>query len=127
MIRLTRPVMKQALEELSLRDADIARAWAAVGLPPMRARPAGFPTLVRAIVAQQVSVASARAIIGRLETATDGLDPAAMLALDDAGMRTAGMSRQKILYVRELAAAVQAGQVNFLRVPNIDHGQVDIG
>ena len=57
MIRLTRPVMKQALEELSLRDADIARAWAAVGLPPMRARPAGFPTLVRAIVAQQVSVA----------------------------------------------------------------------
>ena len=120
MIRLTRPVMKQALEELSARDADIARAWTAVGLPPMRARPAGFPTLVRAIVAQQVSVASARAIIGRLETATDGLDPAAMLALDDAGMRTAGMSRQKILYVRELAAAVQAGQVNFRRIGRTD-------
>lgn len=120
MIRLTLPVMKQALEDLAARDADLARAYDAVGVPPMRARPAGFATLVRAIVAQQVSVASARAIIGRLEAATDGLDPSAMLALDDEGMRAVGMSRQKIIYVRELATAVLAGEVNFRRIGRTD-------
>jgi DNA-3-methyladenine glycosylase II len=112
--------MKQALEDLAARDADLARAYDAVGVPPMRARPAGFATLVRAIVAQQVSVASARAIIGRLEAATDGLDPSAMLALDDEGMRAVGMSRQKIIYVRELATAVLAGEVNFRRIGRTD-------
>ena len=120
MIRLTRPVMQEALAGLSVQDPDIARAYAAVGLPPMRARPTGFPTLVRAIVAQQVSVASARAIIGRLETATDGLDPGAMLALDDAGMREVGMSRQKVVYVRELATAVLEKQLNFRRIASLE-------
>jgi DNA-3-methyladenine glycosylase II len=120
LIRLTRPVMKQALEELSARDPDIARAYAQVGVPPMRARPTGFPTLVRAIVAQQVSVASARAIIGRLEAATDGLDPQAMLALDDEGMRAVGMSRQKVIYVRELATAVLNREVSFRRIAMSD-------
>lgn len=120
MIRLTRPVMQEALAGLSVQDPDIARVYAAVGLPPMRARPTGFPTLVRAIVAQQVSVASARAIIGRLETATDGLDPEAMLALDDAGMREVGMSRQKVVYVRELATAVLEKQLNFRRIASLE-------
>lgn len=120
MIRLTRPVMQEALASLSSQDTDIARAYAAVGLPPMRARPTGFPTLVRAIVAQQVSVASARAIIGRLEAATEGLDPQAMMALDDAGMRTVGMSRQKVVYVRELAHAVLEKQLNFRRIGSLE-------
>ena len=43
------------------RDADIAAALALIGPPPSRARPPGFSSLLRAIVAQQVSAASAAA------------------------------------------------------------------
>nr|HMS96539.1 DNA-3-methyladenine glycosylase 2 family protein [Tabrizicola sp.] len=61
----------------------------------------GFPALLRAIVGQQVSVASARAIWGRLEGA--GLcDMAAMSAASDEDLRAVGLSRQKVKYARAL-------------------------
>jgi len=59
---------------------------------------------LRAIVGQQVSVASARAIWARLEAA--GLtEAAAMAAASDESLRAAGLSRQKARYGRALAAA----------------------
>lgn len=71
---------------------------------PLRLRPDGFPALVDAVVSQQVSVASAAAIHGRMQAA--GLtDPSALALADDETLRAAGLSRQKIRYLRALAAA----------------------
>lgn len=71
---------------------------------PLRRRPDGFAALVDAIVSQQVSVASAAAIHGRMVAA--GLtDPAALALATDESLRAAGLSRQKIRYLRALAAA----------------------
>ena len=50
---------------LADRDAGLARARDEAGPWPDRLRPGGFPALVGAIVSQQVSVASARAIGAR--------------------------------------------------------------
>jgi len=56
------------------------------------------------VVSQQVSVASAAAIHGRMLAA--GLtDPAALVLATDETLRAAGLSRQKIRYLRGLAAA----------------------
>lgn len=75
-----------------------------LGPLPLRRQPDGFTALLDAIVGQQVSVAAARAIWGRMQTA--GLtDAGAILAADDAALRAAGLSRQKISYMRALAAA----------------------
>jgi DNA-3-methyladenine glycosylase II len=75
-----------------------------VGELPLRREPDGFAALLRAIVGQQVSVASARAIWGRLEAA--GLTEApAMAAASDDDLRAVGLSRQKARYGRALAAA----------------------
>jgi DNA-3-methyladenine glycosylase II len=82
----------------------MAHARALTGPLPLRRRPDGFDQLLSAIVSQQVSVASARAIWGRVEAA--GLiDPGAILAASDDDLRAVGLSRQKIRYTRELAAA----------------------
>jgi DNA-3-methyladenine glycosylase II len=82
----------------------MAHARALTGPLPLRRRPDGFAQLLSAIVSQQVSVASARAIWGRVEEA--GLtDPGAILAASDDDLRAVGLSRQKIRYARELAAA----------------------
>lgn len=89
---------------LALREPAFARALPLVGPLPLRREADGFPALLRAIVGQQVSVASARAIWARLEAA--GLTEAqAMAVATDEGLRSAGLSRQKARYGRALAQA----------------------
>jgi DNA-3-methyladenine glycosylase II len=81
-----------------------ARALGQVGDLPLRREPDGFAALLRAIVGQQVSVASARAIWARLEAA--GLTEASVMACaSDDDLRAAGLSRQKARYGRALAGA----------------------
>ncbi len=104
-----------ALAELAARDSDIAQAWAAVGDPPPRRRPKGFPALIGSVVAQQVSAASARAIWTRLKAAGP-LTPERFLALTDADLGAIGFSRQKMLYARGLAEAIATGALNFRRL-----------
>ena len=89
---------------LAARHPSFARAYSLTGPLPLRRRPDGFAELLSAIVSQQVSVASANAIWGRMEAA--GLTaPGAVLAAGEDGLRAAGLSRQKIRYAQELARA----------------------
>jgi DNA-3-methyladenine glycosylase II len=103
---------------LAAREPRFAVALPLVGDLPLRREADGFAALLRAIVGQQVSVASARAIWARLEGA--GLtDAAVMAAAPDEALRAAGLSRQKARYGRALA---EAGiDFNALRgVPDLD-------
>lgn len=85
-------------------DEGMARARAAVEEVPLRRRPDGFAQLLNAIVSQQVSVASAAAIWGRLQAA--GLVTAEALAqASDEDLRGVGLSRPKMRYARALAGA----------------------
>ncbi len=89
---------------LGAHDARFAMALGLCGPLPLRRKPEGFAELLSAIVSQQVSIASARAIWGRLEAAgmvTQG----AVLEAGDAGLRACGLSRQKIRYAQALAGA----------------------
>lgn len=71
---------------------------------PLRRKPDGFDQLLSAIVSQQVSVASAAAIWGRLQAA--GMTtPEAIRNTDEEGLRALGLSRQKASYARALAEA----------------------
>ena len=89
---------------LAAQDARFAEALALTGPLPLRRREDGFAALFDAIVSQQVSVASANAIWGRLAAA--GLTDAGAVALaSDEALRACGLSRQKIRYGRALAQA----------------------
>ncbi|KNG92937.1 3-methyladenine DNA glycosylase [Pseudaestuariivita atlantica] len=76
----------------------------ACGDLPLRRRPDGFAQVLSAIVSQQVSVASAAAIWGRLEGA-GMVTPEAIWAASDDALRGLGLSRQKVRYARALAEA----------------------
>jgi DNA-3-methyladenine glycosylase II len=94
----------EGAEWLAAREERFAEALPLVGPLPLRREADGFAALLRAIVGQQVSVASARAIWARLEAA--GLTEAAAMALaTDEDLRAAGLSRQKARYGRALAQA----------------------
>ncbi len=99
-------------------DADVAEgaAWLAAQCPhmhralqqtgplPLRRRDDGFGALFNAIVSQQVSVASARAIWDRLHSA--GMTtPDAISTAGAEDLRALGLSRQKVRYAQALAAA----------------------
>lgn len=103
----------------TLAAADPAMAELDATTPPFawRTRLPGFAGLVRAIVGQQVSVASADAVWTRFEAALGSpVTPQALLALDDATYREAGFSGQKTQYAKGIAEATAAGRLDFERL-----------
>ena len=94
----------EGLDWLARHDSRFAQAYALTGELPLRRNPEGFAQLMGAIVSQQVSVASARAIWGRVEAA--GLNrPETVRAASDEELRACGLSRPKLRYARALAEA----------------------
>lgn len=89
---------------LQATDPAFARAMAVCEPLPLRRQDDGFAALLQAIVGQQVSVASARAIWARLEAA-GVTDAAAMAETTDEALRGLGLSRQKARYGLALAQA----------------------
>jgi DNA-3-methyladenine glycosylase II len=74
--------------------------------------PDGFAALVRSIMYQQLAGAAAATIHGRfLKLFSDGLSPAAVLALPEGLMRTAGVSGSKAAAIADLALKVSDGRV----------------
>jgi DNA-3-methyladenine glycosylase II len=71
---------------------------------PLRLRKDGFAALLDAIVSQQVSVAAADAIWGRLKAAKL-TGPRKIIGATDEDLRACGLSRQKTRYARELATS----------------------
>ncbi len=112
--------LRPALDALAGRDPDLARAYAACGLPPARRRAPGFAGLLHIVLSQQVSAASTRAIIGRLDAAAPDLTPAAFLALDEAALKAIGFSRQKIRYGRALAQDLLDGRLDLEALDGLD-------
>jgi DNA-3-methyladenine glycosylase II len=91
---------------------DMARAFDVVGMPPTRERRPGFPTLLRIIVDQQVSVQSGAAIWKRIEDGLEVCTPQAVRAAGEDRLRAMGLSRPKARYARCLAQAVLDGDLD---------------
>ncbi len=105
------------LAALAARDADVAREIARVGMPPSRARPPGFATLLRIIIGQQVSTSSAAAMWSKLEAGHGGkVDAAAILDCTPDTLRAFGFSRQKAAYALGLAHDCHAGRLDLARL-----------
>lgn len=114
--------LQACLAALAADHPPVAAALAAHGPPEPRLRPRGVGTMMRAIVAQQVSTKAAASIWNKLEAACGG-------DMDDMGrvaatpfevLRSAGLSGQKASYVHALAEAVASGQVDFGALPADD-------
>jgi DNA-3-methyladenine glycosylase II len=86
------------------------------GPPPLWRRPASFPTLVRLILEQQVSLASANAAYRRLDERLDSVTPEAVLTSTDAELKLDGFSHQKAGYVRGIASLIVEGDFEPERV-----------
>lgn len=73
-----------------------------------------YGSLVRTIVGQQLSTKAARTIYARLVGlfGDNPPTPAELLGAEGAALRAAGLSRQKVGYLRDLAARVESGELD---------------
>jgi len=108
---------KAAIRHLRKADPDLAAVIDAGGPFAMELKPARsvFGALAESIVYQQLSNKAAATIFGRLcaqfPRGRAGLTPERLLALSDARIRAAGISRPKLKALRDLARRSAAGEV----------------
>ena len=122
---LTAEQIRTAMDALAAVEPAFASGLARVGYPPPRVRERGYATLLRTILGQQVSVASAAAVYRKLESLVgDPGDPHTILAASDETLRAAGLSRQKASYVRSLAEEVTSGRLDLAHLPEDDEAAI---
>jgi DNA-3-methyladenine glycosylase II len=113
--------IKRHVKELAGREPAFAKVVEQHGVPEPRTSEPGAHTLLRTIVGQQVSVAAARSMWAKLESAFGSPpDLDRLLKATDEEMRAAGMSRQKSGYIRSLSALVTSGELDLDKLPEDD-------
>ena len=100
-----------ATTTLSEADPMLAELARRNGVPPLWSREPGFTTMLRLILEQQVSLASADAAYRKLGDAMGEIEPGSFLELDDKELKAIGFSRQKAGYVRGLASGLIDGSI----------------
>jgi DNA-3-methyladenine glycosylase II len=115
--------MRKAINHLKKADPVLGAIIDRVGPYRIEYRDPVFQTLVRSIVYQQLSGRVANVIFSRLTEAIpeDPITPDGVLRLTPRRMRAAGLSKQKIEYIRDLARRTRSGEVDFAHC----HGLTD--
>ena len=107
------------LEAADPRLADVIARIGDVRLAKQTCTP--FESIARAIVYQQLSGKAAATIFGRLAAKCGGpVERAALESLSDGDVRACGISRQKLGYLRDLAARAKGGMFALERLSALD-------
>lgn len=118
---LTAEILQEDLDAVAARDARVSEELARIGYPEPRIRTRGYKTMLRTIVGQQVSVAAAASMWGKLEGELgEDFTTSCLLKRDFDTLRACGLSRQKQGYARSLCELVEAGAVDFGALPEGD-------
>src|SRR5882757_3879122 len=97
---------QQLCNKLAKKDNHLKSILQQYGHPPMWSRPASYASLVHIILEQQVSLASAKAALKKLQEKIGTVTPGKVLLLSDTELRACYFSRQKTIYVKCLAEAI---------------------
>ena len=112
-VSLNKESLGVAAKSVALMDKDFARILAQLGPPPLWEREPGFVTLIRIILEQQVSLASADAMFQRLKKNINPLTPTTVIEAGESFLRSFGVTRQKAGYFINVAQAIQSGELDF--------------
>jgi DNA-3-methyladenine glycosylase II len=104
--------LERGITALIARDPRWAPVFQRTGLPPLRRRDGGFAGLAQIVVSQQVSVASAAAIHGRLVAIGDPFDHTSVLRARKDRLLRVGLSNAKVKTLKEIAKAIQAQHID---------------
>ena len=116
----------KALRYLSKRDSKLGAIIKSVGDYTIEIRPEPFRSLVEAIIYQQLAGRAADTIYGRFLRIYHNRfpSPQRILATSEAELRAAGLSRQKISYIKDLANHVHDGRLLLERIHEMNDSEV---
>jgi DNA-3-methyladenine glycosylase II len=109
--------MQESIHFLSQKDEVLKTIIADFGLPIIQKREEGFASMCHIILEQQVSIASAKAAYEKLVNLVGKVDPFNISNATDQDLRTCGISRQKTLYLKDLARRVINKELSFSSLP----------
>ncbi|BDB54549.1 3-methyladenine DNA glycosylase [Flavobacterium ammoniigenes] len=116
--------MQESIPFLSQKDEVLKTIIADFGLPIIQKREEGFASMCHIILEQQVSIASARAAYEKLVNLVGKVDPFTIYNATDEAVRTCGISRQKTLYLKDLAQRVISKELDFSSLPMKSEQQI---
>ena len=106
----------EAVSALARAEPRFGVIAASTGLPALRRRQGGLAALLRIVIDQQISVAAGATIWGRLEACLAPFEGARVLTASDEELRACGLSGGKVRTLRAIAAAAEAGSLDFQRL-----------
>ena len=121
------PWWDEACAQLAARDAVLRGLIECYSGERLQSRGAPFTTLARSVIGQQISVKAAASVWERfalLFPAGSDPTPAAVLALDGAELRGAGLSARKVEYLRSLAQHFSDGRVHIAEWPHMSDAAI---
>lgn len=101
-----------AVKKLIGSDAQMAGLVKLIGEFSINLRSDYFTALCRAIVGQQLSMKAAETIWHRTVELCGHMAPEVVLKLTDDELRGAGLSRAKVVYIKDLSSRVLSGELN---------------
>ena len=104
--------MQHAFDYLIEKDIIFKTIVKQFGLPTIPRRPQGFETLVLLILEQQVSIDSAKATFTKIKSNVNAIEPEVLVSISIEELRNFGVSRQKATYIKALATAVLAREID---------------
>jgi len=138
---LKKSIMQEPFSLLITQEPVFKTIVEKYGLPTIPQRPEGFETLVLLILEQQVSIDSAKATFLRVKEVAKPFFPETVVQLSDEQLKAVGVSRQKITYIKALAAALLSKELvleelstlsadvvreKLIKIKGIGHWTIDI-
>jgi DNA-3-methyladenine glycosylase II len=117
--------MRSAVRHLKKSDPILCAIIERIGPCRMEYGPPEFHSLAEAIVYQQLNGKAAVTIFNRFAAlAGEPITPEGILKLNDAQMRSVGLSKQKSSYLRDMAERAARGELDFTRLPDMTDAEV---
>ena len=112
MIIETMDDVSRGIEHICSVDPAMKHAFSWSGMPDLRRTASGFAALLEIVVGQQVSVASANAVMVRVRTVFAPLTAEFVATASDNHFRAAGLSAPKIKTFKAVSLAIIEGQLD---------------
>ncbi|NNE30457.1 MAG: DNA-3-methyladenine glycosylase 2 family protein [Saprospiraceae bacterium] len=119
MLQFNLEVQNSRLDQIAEVIPEFAEVKSNFGRPPLIKRPTGFRTLLKTILEQQVSLASADSVYKKLLRGNPELTPTTFLAWTDKELLSFGYSRQKRRYTRLLSEAILEEKFHFTELEEL--------
>lgn len=103
---------EQELEYLATRDPRLGWAIEQIGFIKRETEPDFFPSIVRHIIGQQISIAAQNSIFQKLKEKVGSITTNSLDSLSVAELQSVGLTFRKAEYIKGISQAITTGEFN---------------